>query len=238
MRFSERRCRPHYVNTGFTQRQPCFLIGQVRDRGHGLARMLPMRALEESDFTDGCPIGTVACEVASTHDEIRRARAAVFAVAGLEGAIPLARNERDVTAGSYARRRTERRPTSPAMRSYETAPWWPPISRCERRCRTATTHRRGRRVDRGIQTRRDGTPRTRPRRVRRREPPSRLCPHHRVGTGRAAGAVRRSRHQLPVDHRDARQYRNIRTPRSPAQPGGRFRRRLDVPRGRHSRRAH
>jgi TetR/AcrR family transcriptional repressor of lmrAB and yxaGH operons len=81
------------------------------------------RALEESDFADGCPIGTVACEVASTHDEIRVASAAVFAswrarvaaqlvdegvaalrarqlamfaVAALEGAILLARNERDV----------------------------------------------------------------------------------------------------------------------------------------------
>ena len=81
------------------------------------------RALEESDFADGCPIGTVACEVASSHDEIRKASAAVFAswrarvaaqlvgegvaaqrarqlamfaVAALEGAILLARNDRDV----------------------------------------------------------------------------------------------------------------------------------------------
>jgi endonuclease YncB( thermonuclease family) len=71
------------------------------------------------------PIGSVACEVASAHDEIRRASAAVFtswrarvsaqlvaegvnaqrsgqlamfAVVGLEGAILLARNERDATA--------------------------------------------------------------------------------------------------------------------------------------------
>lgn len=81
------------------------------------------QALEESDFADGCPIGTVACEVASTNEELRQASAVVFAswrarvidqlivegvtvdrarrlaslaVASLEGAILLARNERDV----------------------------------------------------------------------------------------------------------------------------------------------
>lgn len=79
------------------------------------------RALEESDFADGCPIGTVACEVASTNDALRAASAAVFdswrsrvaaqlvskgvapaharrlatfAVASLEGAIMLGRTQR------------------------------------------------------------------------------------------------------------------------------------------------
>jgi AcrR family transcriptional regulator len=81
------------------------------------------KALEDSDFADGCPIGTVACEVASTQEKIRvaggavfaswrarvaerlrgegvdaeqAARLAVFAVAALEGAILLARNNRDI----------------------------------------------------------------------------------------------------------------------------------------------
>jgi AcrR family transcriptional regulator len=81
------------------------------------------RALEESAFADGCPIGTVACEVASTNAELRQASAAVFAswrvrvadqliaegvtvdrahrlasfaVASLEGAILLARTAREV----------------------------------------------------------------------------------------------------------------------------------------------
>jgi hypothetical protein len=72
---------------------------------------------------EGCPIGTVACEVASTNDELRQASAVVFAswrarvidqlivegvtvdrarrlasfaVASLEGAILLARNARDL----------------------------------------------------------------------------------------------------------------------------------------------
>ena len=79
------------------------------------------RALEESDFADGCPIGTVACEIASTDEPLRKASAAVFdswrsrvaaqlvsngvkpaqarrlaifAVASLEGAIMLARVQR------------------------------------------------------------------------------------------------------------------------------------------------
>lgn len=78
-------------------------------------------ALEESDFADGCPIGTVACEVASTSEALRLASDAVFtswrqrvaanlasegvkpaearrlstfAVASLEGAILLARTQR------------------------------------------------------------------------------------------------------------------------------------------------
>jgi AcrR family transcriptional regulator len=79
------------------------------------------RALEDSDFADGCPIGTVACEIASTNDALREAsqavfdswcsgvaahltgegvgpadarRLATFAVAGLEGAIMLSRTQR------------------------------------------------------------------------------------------------------------------------------------------------
>lgn len=79
------------------------------------------RALEESDFADGCPIGTVACEIASTNDALREAsqavfaswcsrvatqlagegvrpaharRLATFAVASLEGAILLSRTQR------------------------------------------------------------------------------------------------------------------------------------------------
>lgn len=83
------------------------------------------KALEDSDFADGCPIGTVACEVASTQHAIRQSSAAVFAswrsrvadhlrsegveparaaqlallaVASLEGAILLARSDRDTRA--------------------------------------------------------------------------------------------------------------------------------------------
>lgn len=79
------------------------------------------RALEETDFADGCPIGTVACEVASTNEALREAsqavfdswesrvaaqltaagvstarahRLATFAVASLEGAIMLGRVQR------------------------------------------------------------------------------------------------------------------------------------------------
>lgn len=79
------------------------------------------RALEESDFADGCPIGTVASEIASTNDALRAASAAVFdswrsrvaaqlvtegvapaharrlatfVVASLEGAIMLGRTQR------------------------------------------------------------------------------------------------------------------------------------------------
>jgi len=79
------------------------------------------RALEESDFADGCPIGTVACEIASTNDALREAsqavfdswrsrvaaqlvregvrpaharRLATFAVASLEGAIMVSRIQR------------------------------------------------------------------------------------------------------------------------------------------------
>lgn len=79
------------------------------------------RALEESDFADGCPIGTVASEIASTNDALRAASAAVFdswrsrvaaqlvtegvapaharrlatfVVASLEGAIMLSRTQR------------------------------------------------------------------------------------------------------------------------------------------------
>ena len=82
-------------------------------------------ALKDSDFADGCPIGTVACEVASTQDAIRQASAAVFAswrtrvadhlhregvprqrahhlallaVASLEGAILLSRTDRNTEA--------------------------------------------------------------------------------------------------------------------------------------------
>lgn len=79
------------------------------------------KSLEESDFANGCPIGTVACEIASTNEALRQAslavfdswrsrvaaqlvgagvkkgratRLATFAVASLEGAIILARIER------------------------------------------------------------------------------------------------------------------------------------------------
>lgn len=79
------------------------------------------RALEQSDFADGCPIGTLACEIASSNDLLRGAahdvfaswrsrvaakltsegvkpararRLATFAVASLEGAIMLARVQR------------------------------------------------------------------------------------------------------------------------------------------------
>jgi AcrR family transcriptional regulator len=82
---------------------------------------LAARALEDSDFADGCPIGTVACEIASTNDALREATRAVFdswcsgvasqltgegvrsayahqlatfAVASLEGAIMLSRTQR------------------------------------------------------------------------------------------------------------------------------------------------
>ncbi|PQM48248.1 putative HTH-type transcriptional regulator YxaF [Mycobacterium talmoniae] len=82
---------------------------------------LAARALEDSDFADGCPIGTVACEVASSNEPLRQAsdavfvawrtrvadqligegvkpaearRLSVFAVASLEGAIVLARTQR------------------------------------------------------------------------------------------------------------------------------------------------
>jgi AcrR family transcriptional regulator len=79
------------------------------------------RALEESDFADGCPIGTVACEIASSNEALRQAsqsvfdswrsrvatqlaaegvkpaqarQLAMFAVASLEGAIMLGRIQR------------------------------------------------------------------------------------------------------------------------------------------------
>jgi AcrR family transcriptional regulator len=79
------------------------------------------RALEETDFADGCPIGTVACEVASSNEALRQASQSVFdswrsrvaaqlvgegvkpaqarrlatcAVASLEGAIMLGRIQR------------------------------------------------------------------------------------------------------------------------------------------------
>jgi AcrR family transcriptional regulator len=79
------------------------------------------KALRESDYQDGCPIGTLAGEVAATHDALRKAgeavlvawqrrvaarlrelgvpagearRLATFAVAALEGAILLGRVQR------------------------------------------------------------------------------------------------------------------------------------------------
>lgn len=79
------------------------------------------RALEETDFADGCPIGTLACEIASSNEALREAshvvfdswesrvaaqlidagvsaararRLATFAVASLEGAIMLGRVQR------------------------------------------------------------------------------------------------------------------------------------------------
>jgi Tetracyclin repressor-like, C-terminal domain len=78
-------------------------------------------ALQETDFADGCPIGTVACEIASSNEALRQAcqavfdswrsrvaarlvgegvkpaqarRLAMFAVASLEGAIMLGRVQR------------------------------------------------------------------------------------------------------------------------------------------------
>ncbi|BCQ07626.1 putative HTH-type transcriptional regulator YxaF [Mycobacterium heckeshornense] len=92
-------------------------IGQAAIKWFGWAA----RALEESDFADGCPIGTLASEIASTNDTLRAASQAVFdawrsrvatqlisggvkparagelatfAVASLEGAIMLARTQR------------------------------------------------------------------------------------------------------------------------------------------------
>lgn len=86
---------------------------------------LAAEALEGSDFADGCPIATVALEVASTNGELRQicteifaswqakvagrlvaeghsprcaATLASFALASLEGAIILSRTARDVTA--------------------------------------------------------------------------------------------------------------------------------------------
>jgi AcrR family transcriptional regulator len=79
------------------------------------------RALKKSDFADGCPVGTVACEIASSNESLRQAsravfdswrsrvaaqlvdegvepaqarRLATFAVASLEGAIMLGRVQR------------------------------------------------------------------------------------------------------------------------------------------------
>ena len=81
--------------------------------------------LEQTDYVDACPIGTVALEVASTNDRLRRATADVFAswvdnaaermvtagidptrahelatmlVVGIEGGFMLSRAARDTTA--------------------------------------------------------------------------------------------------------------------------------------------
>ncbi|BBZ12091.1 TetR/AcrR family transcriptional regulator [Mycobacterium branderi] len=92
-------------------------IGQAATKWFGWAG----HALEESDFADGCPVGTLACEIASTNEALRRAsdavfdswrsrvaaqlisegvkpaaarRLAMFALASLEGAIMLSRSQR------------------------------------------------------------------------------------------------------------------------------------------------
>jgi AcrR family transcriptional regulator len=49
-------------------------IGEAATKWFGWAA----QALEKSDFADGCPIGTVACEIASTNDALRSAAQAVF----------------------------------------------------------------------------------------------------------------------------------------------------------------
>jgi AcrR family transcriptional regulator len=99
------------------------VFGEAADIGAATLKWFDWaaRALQESDYADGCPIGTVACEMASTSEPLREASAAVFddwgrrvaaqlisdgvptrtanslavfAVAGLEGAILLSRTQR------------------------------------------------------------------------------------------------------------------------------------------------
>lgn len=96
---------------------------ETPDAGQAATKWFDMaaRALKESDFADGCPIGTLACEIASSNESLRQAshdvfaswrtrvaaeltsvgvkpararRLATFAVASLEGAIMLARVQR------------------------------------------------------------------------------------------------------------------------------------------------
>jgi AcrR family transcriptional regulator len=99
------------------------VFAQTSDTGQAAIKWFDWaaRALEESDFADGCPVGTLACEVASTNDALRTAsqaifdswrsrvaaelitegvkpasarRLATFGVASLEGAIMLGRTQR------------------------------------------------------------------------------------------------------------------------------------------------
>ena len=99
------------------------VFAQTADTGQAALKWFgwAAQALEESDFADGCPIGTLACEIASTNDDLRAAsqavfdswrsrvaaqlvregvkpaharRLATFAVASLEGAIMLGRTQR------------------------------------------------------------------------------------------------------------------------------------------------
>lgn len=99
------------------------VFAETPDTGQAAAQWFDWaaRTLEETDFADGCPIGTVACEIASSNEALREAsqvvfdswrsrvtaqlvaegvttararRLATFAVASLEGAIMLGRVQR------------------------------------------------------------------------------------------------------------------------------------------------
>ncbi len=130
---------------------------------------------------------------------------------------------------------THRRPDRPAQPR-------PP----ERRPRPQAPRRRGhrprpgrdrRRAARGTPPRYDGAARPRPRRVPGPQPAAGLRADDRLGPGRPARADRRPRPRLHRDHRRAlRDGSGPEPPAVPEQPGGRLRRRVDVPRDRRPRR--
>ena len=99
--------------------------------------------------------------------------------------------------------------------------------------------RRGRRrADRGHASGCRRAARLRPRRLPRAQPAAGLRPDDRLGPGRPVGPGGRARHELHRDHRcPARSGPGHEPAALPDQPGRRLRRRLDVPRDRHPRRA-
>ena len=98
--------------------------------------------------------------------------------------------------------------------------------------------RAGRRAGRGHAPRRPRAPRARAGRVPRPQPAAGLRPDDRLGPGRPVEPGRRARHELHRHRRRPPRPRPGPRPAAlPGQPARRLRRRLDLPRHRHPRRA-